>query len=120
MKKKILFTMLALFLIGISACKKLEDFGDTNNNPAGISQPVMAALLSNVQSGIGGYAASTRAGLYGQYFSETQYTDVSLYSTPQLAFVGEYAGALTDLQIIIDKNESNNQVQVAKILQQYI
>lgn len=120
MKKKILFTMLSLFLLGISACKKLEDFGDTNNNPAGISQPVLAALLSNVESGIGGYAASTRAGLYGQYFSETQYTDVSLYSTPQLAFVGEYAGALTDLQIIIDKNESNNQVQVAKILQQYI
>jgi len=120
MKNKIMYTMISLFLIGIGACKKLEDFGGTNNNPTGISQPNLAALLSNVESGIGGYATSTRGGLYGQYFSETQYTDVSLYSTPQLAFTADYSGPLTDLQIIIDKNESNNQTQVAKILQQYI
>jgi hypothetical protein len=76
--------------------------------------------MANVQSGMGGYAASVRPGLYGQYFAETQYTDASLYSLPQIEFSGEYAGPLQDLQVIIEKNESNNMSQVAKILQQYI
>jgi len=89
-------------------------------NPAATSEPTMSALMANVQAGLGGYAASTRPGLYGQYFSETQYTDASLYSLPQIEFSGEYAGSLMDLQIIIDRNESNNMTQIAKILQQYI
>jgi hypothetical protein len=98
----------------------LDDFGDTNVNPAATSEPTLSALMANVQSGMGGYAASVRPGLYGQYFSETQYTDASLYSLPQIEFSGEYAGPLQDLQVIIEKNESNNMTQVAKILQQYI
>lgn len=120
MKKKIIYIFVSLLFLGVEGCTKLDDFGDTNVNPAATSDPILSALMANVQSGLGGYAASVRPGLYGQYFSETQYTDASLYSLPQIEFVGEYAGPLQDLQVIIDKNESNNMTQVAKILQQYI
>jgi hypothetical protein len=120
MKKNLIYVSLSLLLLGTSGCEKLEDFGNTNLDPAATTQPVPQALLTNAQASIGGYAAQTRGGLYAQYFSETQYTDVSVYSTPQLAFTGEYAGILTDLQIIKNVNSSNNMTQVANILQQYV
>lgn len=123
--------LLPLFAV-VTGCEKLKDFGDTNQNPNGAAVPSVAALLTNVQATfLGNLAASTRGGLYAQYFSETQYTDVSLYSIPQLSFNVEYAGtnpdasgyagaSLMDLQTIINANVSNNQTQVARILQQYI
>ncbi len=120
MKKNLIYVSLSLLLLGTSGCEKLEDFGNTNLDPAATTQPVIQALLTNAQASIGGYAAQTRGGLYAQYFSETQYTDVSIYSTPQLAFTGEYSGILTDLQIIKNVNSSNNMNQVANILQQYV
>ncbi|MFM6953977.1 MAG: SusD/RagB family nutrient-binding outer membrane lipoprotein, partial [Sphingobacteriaceae bacterium] len=120
MKKKLIYVATTIFLLGISSCKKFEDFGNTNLDPSATTQPVLAALMANAQSTIGSYATQTRGGLYSQYFSETQYTDVSLYSNPQLSFTANYTGILTDLQTIIDKNESNNMTQVAKILQQYV
>ena len=120
MKKIIKYTFISLFILGISGCEKLEDFGDTNVNPNGAEKPIIGALLTNVSATVGGFAAQTRPGLYGQYFSETQYTDVSLYSAPQLDFVGTYAGPLNDLQNIIDQNQSKNMATIAKILQQYI
>jgi hypothetical protein len=120
MKKNLIYVSLSLLLLGSSGCEKLEDFGNTNLDPAATTQPVLQALLTNAQASIGGYAAQTRGGLYAQYFSETQYTDVSLYSVPQLSFTGEYAGVLTDLQIIKNVNSSNNMTQVANILQQYV
>jgi len=120
MKKNLIYVSLSLLLLGTSGCEKLEDFENTNLDPAATTQPVIQALLTNAQASIGGYAAQTRGGLYAQYFSETQYTDVSLYSTPQLAFTGNYSGILTDLQIIRNVNSSNNMSQVAKILQQYV
>ena len=107
-------------MIITSGCDKFKDFGNTNVNPGGVNTPIVAALLTNAESTLGGYASMTRGGLYGQYISETQYTDVSLYALPQLAFNGEYAGVLMDLQDIINRNISNNESAVAKILQQYI
>lgn len=119
--KKITIYLTVIFLaLGINGCKKLEDFGNTNTNPAATSQPIYSALLTNVEAGLGALASQTRPGLYGQYFSETQYTEVSLYSTPQLDFTPNYSGNLNDLQLIINANESNNMTMVSKILQQYI
>src|SRR5690554_1057349 len=119
--KKIHKLVLSAFLIGsLVSCDKLSDFGDTNDNPAAVTNPVIGALLTNVQSGIASYASDTRGGLYSQYFSETQYTDVSVYSTPELSFTGYYSGVLMDLQNIINSEESNNMTQIATILQQYI
>lgn len=105
----------------LTSCKRYSsDFGDTNVNPGVTGSPILAALLTNVEAGIAGYGSNTRAGLYSQYFSETQYTDVSLYSLPQINFEGEYSGSLYDLQNIINTNSSNNMTQVARILKAYI
>lgn len=128
--KNILAAVLGLFLI--TGCSTYEDFGDTNVNPAATTDPITSALLTNVLSGMGGYAAITRPALYCQYLSETQYTDASLYSSNK-ANIPSYAGALMDLQNIIDYNtkaetkdkvitngSNNNQIAVATILKQYI
>jgi Starch-binding associating with outer membrane len=124
----------------IAGCAKIDQFGDTNQNPNGINQPITSALLTNVQASIGGLAANTRKVTYCQYVSESQYTDVSLYSLPQIEMGPSYAGAaaassanLNDLQIIINYNSdpktagiaeaygSNaNQIAIAKILKAYI
>jgi hypothetical protein len=118
--QRILVLPLAIGLLFTSCKRYSSDFGDTNLNPAATTSPILSALLTNVQAGIAGYGAQTRGGLYCQYFSETQYTDVSLYSLPQLSFEGEYSGSLYDLQNIINTNTSNNMTQVARIMKAYI
>lgn len=120
MKKIFLYALASLFVIGEFGCNKLEDFGDTNLNPAATTQANVSALLANSLTQLGSYSFSARGGYYAQYFSETQYPDASLYSLPQLDFTGEYSGVLYDLQNIIVENKSNNQNNVAKIVQQYI
>ncbi len=120
MKKKFIYAFVILFITGVTGCSKLEDFDDTNINPSATTDPIIGALLTNAQSNLGSYAAMTRPGLYGQYFSETQYTENSLYSTPQLSFAGEYAGVLNDFQNIINQGKSKNMSAIAKILKQYV
>lgn len=118
--KSLVVLPLSLGLFFTSCKRYSSDFGDTNLNPGAVNAPILSALLTNVEAGLGGYAASTRGGLYCQYFSETQYTDVSLYSLPQLDFEGRYSGAMYDLQNIINYNQSNNMNQVARIIKAYI
>jgi len=122
---------ISMVALAISSCNP-SDFGDINENPNGTTVPVTSALLTNALSGLGTVAADTRGGLYCQYFSETQYTDVSLYALPQVAWDGIYAGSLNDLQNIISINSdptsasrvtidgSNaNQIAVARIVKAY-
>lgn len=122
----------SLLLIG-TGCNKLEDFGDTNVNPLGSTNPITAALLTNVESQLGAFATQIRPALYVQYIAETQYTDASLYAEPKLEFGGTYSGPLYDLQSIIDRNSdaatakqyalsgsAANQIAVAKILKSYL
>ncbi|HEX2535659.1 MAG TPA: SusD/RagB family nutrient-binding outer membrane lipoprotein [Chitinophagaceae bacterium] len=118
--KKYLYIAMIPAMATMTGCDKLSDFGDTNVNPNATQNPIPSALLTNVEASLGGYAFNTRAGLYSQMFSETQYTDISLYALPQINFNGEYAGVLMDLQNIINVGSSNNMTQVARILQQYI
>jgi hypothetical protein len=130
MKSAKLLTIIASASLLVSSCKK---FDDTNVNPNGTSTPSTAALLTNVESGLGGFATQTQGGLYAQYFSETQYTDVSLYALPKGDFDGTYSGSLYDLQNIILYNtdpekvplaakfgSANNQIAIARILKAYI
>jgi hypothetical protein len=114
--KYLLIAVLPALLL-VTGCKK---FGDTNENPDATTQPILSALLANVEAGLSGYAANTRAGYFCQYFSETQYPDVSLYSVPQINHSGEYSGMLYDLQNIIKINTNNNLTKVSRILKAYI
>ncbi|MEP7373136.1 MAG: SusD/RagB family nutrient-binding outer membrane lipoprotein [Chitinophagaceae bacterium] len=125
---KILLTLTAAGLM-LTGCSK---FGDTNVSPNGTETPSTGALLTNVLSGLGGFSSQTRGGLYAQQFSETQYTETSLYSLPKLDFDGIYAGSLYDLQNIIKVNTDEatkasatkfgsnaNQIAVARIVKAY-
>lgn len=137
MKNNILKSAMVLaaggFMLANTGCKKLEDFGDTNTNPLGSTTPITAALLTSVESSLGGYATTLRTSIYAQYISETQYTDASLYAEPKDDLSGNYSGNMYDLQSIINRNSdpaqaanylgsgSNaNQIAVAKILKSYI
>jgi hypothetical protein len=121
--------LLAAFTL-MTGCEKLKDFGNTNVNPNATTTPNTAALLSNVLAGVAGRASQQNPGYYCQYFSETQYPGVSLYSTPQFDFDGIYAGAMFDCQNIIITCNNNpasasvngslqNQKAIATILKSY-
>jgi hypothetical protein len=128
---------LGLSTLLLTGCaKSIDDFGGMNNNPNATTVPITSALLSNVLAGIGGTAwgdgINTTAGLYCQYLSETQYTDISRYATPTINWDGYYAGVLYDLQNIIntctaaetkDKAATYgslaNQIAIARILKAY-
>src|SRR4030095_9965141 len=127
---KSFFAIASVSMLVVS-CDKVKDFGDTNVNPNGTATPSTAALLTNVEAGLG--ATNTQGGIYSQMFSETQYTDVSLYALPKLNFDGIYADILMDLQNIININTDDatkssvtkfgsnaNQIAVARILKAYI
>lgn len=120
-----------------SSCKKIEDFGNINNNPNATTSPTTSALLTNTLAGLGnnvwGSAATTAGGLYAQYMSETQYTEESRYATPTINKGGYYSGSLNDLQNIINYNtapetapiaalngSNANQIATARILKAYI
>lgn len=94
MKNKLIYGLAFLMVFGMSSCEKLSDFGDTNVNPAATTEPNAPALLTNSLAGLGGWTTSRQLGYYSQYFSETQYPSVSLYSLPQAAFSGTYSGTL--------------------------
>ncbi len=121
-----------LTVIIFMSCEKIKDFGDTNVNPNSTTTPNTAALLTNVLAGIAGQASQQNPGYYCQYFSETQYPTISLYSLPKFDMDGTYAGPLFDCQNIINtcKDPSTsaqaaangslaNQIAIATILKSY-
>jgi hypothetical protein len=127
--------LLGALVLGPS-CKKV-DFGSLNNNPNQTTEPITSALLTNALSAIGNRTwdaggITTIEGLYCQYFSETQYTDVSRYTRTTNNWDGFYSGVMYDLQNIINYNSDDatkvkaalngsnaNQIAVATILLQY-
>ena len=132
--KLFLAALLAGSMLAMESCDKVKDFKGLNNNPNASTEPNTAALLTNVLSGIGntvwGNGLAISGGLYCQFFSETQYTDASRYSTPTFNWDGYYSGSMQDLQNIIDYNTSKaatayangdnaNQIAIARILKAY-
>lgn len=128
--------MIAASLPVLQSCEKIKDFDDVNNNPNATTEPITSALLTNALAGLGntvwGNGLTVDAGLFAQFFSETQYTEASRYSKPVYNMDGFYAGAMYDLQNIINYNSdpetagkaaafgSNaNQIAVARILKAY-
>lgn len=136
MRKKIfhhITLLVASFLLVfiVSSCDP-ADFGDLNDNPNATTVPITSALLTSSISAIGAPAANTSAGAFAQYFSETQYPNVSLYAANLTAWDGVYSGVLYDLQNIINNNtdpetapkvaingSNNNQIAVARILKAF-
>lgn len=128
---------LGVFATLLTGCSKgINDFGTINSNPNSTTVPITSALLTNVLAGAGGNVwgggINTTAGLYCQYMSETQYTDISRYASPVINWDGTYAGDLYDLQNIINVNtdpatkaaaaqfgSNNNQIAIARILKAY-
>jgi hypothetical protein len=125
------------FILGLGLALVLTscdftDFGDTNVNPNATEVPITSALLTNAIAATGNSTVDLDAGLFCQYFSETQYTDDSRYTVQDRAWDGTYAGSMNDLQNIINYNtdpktkdvvsvngSNNNQIAVAKILLAY-
>jgi hypothetical protein len=116
-----------------TSCSKLEDFGSTNINPAATDKPITSALLTNVLSQVGDLANNRTSALYCQYFSETQYPDVSCYASQLISPMGTYSGMIYDLQNIIITNTDEatkataalnganvNQIAIARILKAFI
>ncbi len=130
---KLSINKLLLFITGafiISSCEKIKDFGDTNVNPAAIADPVTANLLTRVEAGLGGIDGN--AAYYCQYFTNPAYDQDVLYTTKSVG-LGDYSGALMDLNTIIFYNTDQskltlsvssgaheNQIAIARILKAYI
>lgn len=139
MYKNILWGAGIVSLFAVASCDKIKDFKDTNQNQNQTTTPIPSALLTNVESNLGanlGFDAggiNTGSGLYAQYFSETQYTEVSRYNKPNYNYDAYYAGPIEDLQNIINYNSdpatagtaaafgsNNNQIAIARILKAHI
>ncbi len=120
MKKKLIYALSFAMLIGVTSCNKLEDFGDTNNNPLATTKPNPAALLTGSLRSLPNWTADRRPGWYAQYFTETQYPGGSLYALPQIAHAGNYNGILFDLQNVENLNVNKNMTNVANVAKQFI
>ncbi len=139
--KKLAAAALITSVIMGTGCGKIDQFGNINQNPNGITQPIPSALLTNVLTQVGSIASGVVAGIgsnprsanYAQYIAENQYTDASLMALPQAEMGAAYSGPLQDLQTIISYNSDPktatvaetdgtniNQIGIAKILKAYI
>ena len=113
--------LLAAGFLALSSCNKIKDFGDTNVNPNAITSPTASAILTNVETGIAGFALDGSASAWIQHTSETQYPGEGLYDVTSTYFgFGSYTGPLLNLKTIIDKNNNPDEVAVARVLTQYI
>ncbi len=139
-KKNKILLLAGIVMAGtaFTSCNKFKDFGNVNQNPNITTSPTTAALLTNVEAGLGNYTwdaggFNTVEGLYCQYFSETQYTEASTYAKQQPNWDGYYAGRLMDLQTIINYNSdpataaaaaasgaNANQIAIARILKVFM
>ncbi len=129
--KLVVYLITPLLLIGASC----DDFGDINVSPNASTVPLTSALLTNAQSALGAATtggANFQAGLYCQYFSETQYTDNSLYSAADVNWAGDMFGSMMDYENIIKINTdpvtaaaaalqgpNANQIAISRILKAY-
>lgn len=121
-KFKIITAAASIALIAFgSSCNKIENFGNTNANPAAVTSPVPYALLTNVEWQLGGFANNNRAAITVQYLSEAEYPGIGQYAVPQVDFAGTYTSVLQDCQTVLATNTSTAAEQAtARILKAYI
>lgn len=120
--KNIFLLLFIACLLG--SCNKFDDGININPNvPATASN---TQLLANAMLSLPGLS-STPQGIYnGQYLSETQYPNLSLYNQISHSFYGLYTGPLMNLETVLNaksfdilEGPANNQLAVAKILKAY-
>ena len=138
MNTNIFILMGIIGAISITGCTK--DFGDINTNPNEPTSVSTGFLLTNAQKSImdrtnNSFWGSRRGMQLSQYWSSNQYSNESRYQfrteTTNAAWNDYYAGALQNLQNIIDQNTDSpedvvgyganeNQIAVATILQAWV
>jgi len=139
--KKFAAAALITSVIMGTGCAKIDQFGDINQNPNGITTPLPAALFTNALSQMGNIASGVVSGIgynprsanYAQYIAENQYTDVSLMALPQSEMGTAYSGPMQDMQTVIDYNSNPvtagaasefgtnaNQIGIAKVIKAYL
>jgi Starch-binding associating with outer membrane len=119
LKKITALTGIALLVLGTS-CNKLQDFGDTNSDPAAVTSAIPYALLTNAEWQLGAFASNARATVTCQYASEAEYPTFGLYAVPQVDFGATYSSVLFDLQSAIGNSTNPAEIAMARILKAYI
>ncbi len=130
MRKNIKFLGILAMSLGLLSSCETVDFGSENVNPNQPSTASTAALLTNAMRSLPGHVSEVNGNMWVQYISQVTYTEGSRYSTTQWSYDGWYAGALKDIQEVIDLNNEDpatylaggstaNQLAVAKILKAY-
>lgn len=116
-------SIIAGICIALGACNK---FGDINVNPNLPTQASNTQLIANAQLYLPVLAESPQGEYLGQYLSETQYPNLSLFNQVSASFYGIYQGPLMNLDSVLrakvyDPREGPpaNQQAVAKILRTY-
>lgn len=116
--------LVAIWLVTATGCTKFSD--DINVNPNLPAKASNAQLLTYAINQLPAVIEAPTGILYVQHWSEKPYTDASRYTVLNFDFYGIYAGALQNLQTILDTKEfnvtegsANNQLAVARILRAY-
>ena len=136
--KKSVYSIITIVLILylVTGCERLDDFGDTNQDPSNSRNPETSALLTKVLSGLAEYSNSdftVQGAIYCQYFAETFYVWTGLYEPYETSLMRFYSDDLYDLQTIIIANKdiaakevalingaNENQIAISRILKAYI
>lgn len=126
--KKILYIVPLTLALVLTSCE-WDQLPEINVNPNQSTTPKTSALLTSVQTQMGGLILSSQGALYAQHLSNKQYTSTDNYQTINFSTDGFYAGPLMDLKQIIQMNSdeetvvsvavdgsNNNQIAIAKIL----
>jgi hypothetical protein len=125
------FFITSVCAVSLMSCDKLKNFGDTNVNPNGLTDPNTAFLLTNAEAGLP--QIDFTAGYYCQYFTDPSYPNNAQYAFTTSG-LGDYNAGLMDLQNIINYNTdpvkkgassvlsngaNQNQVAICRILKAY-
>lgn len=111
--------ILVLFAQVFTSCDTV-DFGDTNKNSNGPSDPYPAGLMSGAMmsfSTITGRNGITRPTLFVQYQSQVSYVDEMLYSSPPVDWSIYYDNCMKPLDVVINY-VSNKENQTPAVLSQ--
>ncbi len=128
MKKLTFGLLLAAFaVVAAPGCKKTLDVNQNSNALPDVSaRQLLSSAQVQISQAYGNYFQIV-GGIWGQYWTQnpsaSQYKNLDQYepgpSSANTAWSLLYAGALTDLQKLIDKNESANYTAVAMMLKAY-